>query len=469
MNDVKHTVTDGLLGLTETGEGKHIKIGASPVQTDKMVEVTANRSLDFIRENLGYSPLADAVMDSIENGAEKIICIPVAADTKGTISAISEKKADSSGTITASGSPNNAFQMIVQITGKGILNVAGFRYSINGGYSYSDELTVPLSGEYSIPDTGVTVNFNIGEGESFEVGDQFSFTTTAPQMTNQNVLDAVKLIADIKEEAEFVHIVGSCGPETWAALSVLQKELQDKRHKPLIFILEAPEKDADMSLSDYVDMLEEARKTVRNYNIQVVAARAVYVGMDGVTRNVNMASIVLGSYAKVAVNRSIGETATISYAEDKVLGLLPEGLTEDDIDRLDSAGYLTIRQYDGLSGYYVTNARVMGPEGTDYRYAEDVRVLNKIIRETRKKALLELQSDIDLENPQADVAVKAKLIQAPLDSMVTKKEISSAEVTIPAEQDFIQSETLQVVIRFVPRGKIRSIEINVGMRNPYAL
>lgn len=467
MNDVRHTVTDGLLGITESGEGRHIKIGASPAEAGKVIEVTASRSLNYIREKLGYSPLADAVMDSIENGAESILCIPVRATTPGTLSEVIEHKAEGSGTLTVTGSPYHAFQIQLRITGKGVLNTAVFQVSINGGYSWSEELSVPLNGAYEIPDTGMKVTFNLGEGEAFEEGDLFSFTTSAPAMTNEDVIHAVHSIAELKTEAEMVHIVGGCSADTWAAVSILQKELAEKRHKPFLFILEAQEKAEDGGTGAYVDALEAARKQIKNYNIQVVASRALYTGMDGVTRNINFAPVILGSYARVAVNRSIGETAVISYPEDKVLRLLPADLTEDDIDRLDAAGYLTIRRYDGLAGYYVTNARVMGPEGTDYRYAEDVRTLNKIIRETRKKALLELQGDIDLENPLADVTVRAKQIQTPLDTMVTAREISAAEVTIPADQDFLTMETLRLVIRFIPRGKIRAIEINLGMKNPY--
>ena len=133
-------------------------------------------------------------------------------------------------------------------------------------------------------------------------------------------------------------------------------------------------------------------------------------------------------------------------------------------------GYLTIRQYDGLEGYYINNARMMGPEGTDYRYAEDVRVLNKIIRETRKTALLQLQSDIDLEKPMTDLKAKVQFIQAPLDRMVTEKEISAVEITIPedAAETIVADGTLQLNIRYVQRGVIRNIEIDVGKRNPYA-
>lgn len=83
---------------------------------------------------------------------------------------------------------------------------------------------------------------------------------------------------------------------------------------------------------------------------------------------------------------------------------------------------------------------------------------------------MQLQSDIDLEKPMTDLKAKVQFIQAPLDRMVTEKEISSVEITIPenAVETIIADGTPQLNIRYVQRGVIRNIEIDVGKRNPYA-
>lgn len=469
MNDVIHTITDGLMGYGTSGTGVHIKIGASPVQSSEPVIIN-NASVESMTKKLGLSPLRDAVMDSAENGAAKIICIPVTPSVQGTVKTLEASVSDNSGSATISGKPNNRFDIIVTITGKGVLNTASFKYSINGGYTYSEEQTVPLSGEFELPDTGLTVTFAVSEGQSYEVDDTYRWQTAAPSLTNEDVIKGINRIKDIKQEAELVHIVGACGSDTWAMVSAMQTQLQNHFHKPLMFVLEAFEKRSDENMDDYIKALKEAGKLVKNYQVQVVASRVLYVGMDGLSRDTNAAGIVCGLYARTAVSKSIGETAAVSISDAKILKHLPELLDDDAIDEIDAMNYLTLRQYDGLSGYYVNNARMMGPDGTDYRYAEDVRVLNKIIRETRKKALLQLQSDIDLENPETDLKAKVLFIQTPLDKMVTDKEISSFEVTIPdnAAESIVMDGTLVLSIRYVQRGIIRSIEIDVGKKNPYA-
>lgn len=468
LRDISYSITDGQLGLANTtGTGIHVKIGVSSVVSDEPILINGTMSAGRIRQKLGLSPLADAVMDSVENGAPKIYCLTVQADAAGTISDVKKIPEDGSGTLTVEGAPANIFNIIVKMVGRGGLNMAVFRYSLNGGISWSENITVPTSGKYTAEEAGLT--FTFATEAEFAVGDMFTCSTTAPVMTNMDILDAVGRLKDISAAYEYVHIVGETAPELWAAVSVKQKELMEKYRKPVFFILEAYQKEAEETLPEYISSMETDRRKVSNYDVQVVAARGFYTGMDGVTRDINLASLVCGLYARATVQESIGRTAAYSITDEKLSGLLPAGLDEDDIDALDQAGYLTFRQYDGLAGYYVTNARVMCPEDSDFRYAEDIRVKNKIIRLTRQAALKQLQADVDMENVDADLEAKAKFITADVEKqMVDKKEISSLRVIIPSGQDILRTEKMYMQIRYVPVGKIREFVIDLGMENPYA-
>lgn len=101
-------------------------------------------------------------------------------------------------------------------------------------------------------------------------------------------------------------------------------------------------------------------------------------------------------------------------------------------------------------------------------YAEDVRVKNKIIRETRKEGLLLLNDDIDLEDVQGELETRAKFMFVPLQRMIDAKEISSAEITVPEGQaeTILEDETMRVKIRYVSRGYIREVEVDLGRAQP---
>lgn len=468
LRDISYTVTDGQLGLANTtGTGIHVKIGASPVISDEPVLIRGTMSAERIKERLGLCPLADAAMDSVENGAPRIYCVPVHAGREGTISEVRKVPESAAGTVAVEGTPTNAFNIIVKITGKGGLNTAAFRYSLNGGNSWSEDITVPTGGRYEAEEAGIA--FVFGSEEEFSVNNVFTCETAAPAMTNGDVMEAVQKLKDISAAYEYVHIVGPSTAELWAAISTAQEELLNRYRKPVFFVLEAYEKEKGESVAEYVSQLEKDRRGIANYDMQVVAARGMYTGMDGVARQISLANVVCGLYARASVQESIGRTAAYSIPDKKMSALLPEGLDEDDTEALDAAGYLTFRRYDGLAGYYVTNARMLCPEDSDFRYAEDIRVKNKIIRLTRQAALKRLQEDVDTENADADLAAKAKFITADVEKqMVDKKEVASLSVTVPSGQDILRTETMEMQIRYVPMGKIREIRIDLGMQNPYA-
>lgn len=91
LRDVKHTVTDGLLGFaTATGDGKSLKIGVSPIVSDTPIIITGDMDAAKIKARLGLSPLADAVMSSVQFGASRIYCLPVSATTAGKLGSVSK-------------------------------------------------------------------------------------------------------------------------------------------------------------------------------------------------------------------------------------------------------------------------------------------------------------------------------------------------------------------------------------------
>lgn len=89
----------------------------------------------------------------------------------------------SPGAVTMTGQPNNAYQVRVEILSSGNLGVATFRWSTDGGATWSTALTVPSAGTFPIPGTALVIVFSegpSGSGSSFLVGDVFSIDTRVP-------------------------------------------------------------------------------------------------------------------------------------------------------------------------------------------------------------------------------------------------------------------------------------------------
>ena len=133
---------------------------------------------------------------------------------------------------------------MVKITAQGGLNSAAFAVSIDGGSNFTDEITVPVTGEYEIAGTGLKLKFAEAadadqKPSSFLVNDTYTFTTTAPTMTNGDVLKAITKLQNFAEEYEFVHIVGESDLALWQAVGEAQEQLFKTFHKPMFFVMEA--------------------------------------------------------------------------------------------------------------------------------------------------------------------------------------------------------------------------------------
>ena len=118
----------------------------------------------------------------------------------------------------------------------------------------------------------------------------------------------------------------------------------------------------------------------------------------------------------------------------------------------------------------MNNAKVLCKDGSDYRYAEHVRVLNKIIREVYKKAISLLQIDIDAsDDMETDINNLLEILNMPIEDMADAGEISSGSISIADMENIniLQDERLNLEIKFVPRGYVREFVFNTSMENPY--
>ena len=169
---------------------------------------------------------------------------------------------------------------------------------------------------------------------------------------------------------------------------------------------------------------------------------------------------------KAKESQSIGEVKSFPISEAKMLKLLPEGI-EDYIAILDKAKYLTFRQYVGKEDYYVTSANMMAPDGSDYAYAEDVRVSNRLVKAVRAYALNELQSEVDPGDLDASISILQANLNTPVEDAVDDKIISSGRLEIDTENlNILVDESIDVRVTYVPMGHVREMNLTFAVENP---
>lgn len=464
--DVK--VEDGNLGRGSGGVDRaQVKIGVSSATSSVPMLITNTMSPDEIKEKLGYSPLADACIDATENGLKTIYVIPVAADVEGKTSEV-KHTGTGTGTVGVTGSPNNAYDIAVDIVTSGNTNDGTFRYSIDGGNNFSDELTIPLNGEYEITGTGLTLKFTDAEDteESFVENDAYAFNTTAPTMSNASVLKAVEKLIDFNKTIEICHIVGVSGKALWAALQSEAKDFLNLYKKPLIFLCEARSCGKDESLDEYMAAMELERKGISSLYVCVSLTYAIYQRKDLRVQTINMAGVISGLIGSAKESLSIGCVEEFPVSCAKLLKMVPEGI-EAYSEQFDAMGYTVFRQYSGRDDFYVANANVMAPAGSDFPYVESVRVLNRIVREIAKQASDKIQAEVDPEDLEGSVAKIEAHLNIAMEQCERDKIISSGEATIDTENlNILADETMDVNVVWVPMGTVRRFNLTFAVNNP---
>lgn len=113
----------------------------------------------------------------------------------------------SNGAMTVSGNPNDAYQINVQVNLAGGLGSAGVTVSLGNAQGlplYAGTYNIPSGGIIILPDTGLTLTFT----GTFDVGDTFTFSTTAPLSTLSDIVSAIMYFATRPEHASLIQIAG---------------------------------------------------------------------------------------------------------------------------------------------------------------------------------------------------------------------------------------------------------------------
>jgi len=414
-----------------------------------------------VKDLFGTGPLSNALGDSFQAGSRVIYAVRANGDIPGTIGEISSTKTGT-GDMTAAGSPLDAYQVQVKIADPGGLNAASFRYSLDGGDTWSGKLTVQAT--YAIPDTGIALNFTedgVNPENSFKAGDGYKFNTEAPEASVSSIQAAVQALLDSAYEFEFIHVVGEADAAMWTALASLASTAKSK-FRYIHFLTEA----AGPAATDTVDAWVAARvaeaQSFASTRVAVCAARAEVIDLlTGRQAERNLAGIYAGWVSACKIEKSPGEVAL--GAVPGIVRLLPEGLNDAHILALDEARYVTFRRYIRLPGFYVTNGRMMAPEVSDFRYVELRRVMDKACAQVRTAALKKEQG----EGTPAGIDALEGDLTVPLDIMTGAGEIMAGRVVIPRDQDVLATSTLRTKVRIVPKPIMRWIEVEIGFENPF--
>lgn len=467
LPDVKNTIKDGAMGVQGAdATGNFAAIGVASIPSKGILTFVDAEAVD---EAIGDGPLRDLVVSALSIAKTTVKVIALEGSVPGTISAVKNGEANQGkGKITVSGNPRNEYDVQVEIFASGGLNEASFRVTIDG--SMGKIITVP-DGEakYEVPNTGITLTF-APETDGFKVGDIFTFTTTAPEATNGEMLEAVEQILDAKLDIEWIAVAGISSAPLWAALAT-KADGAEAIYQYLFFVAQARYKTEAESVDEWVNALSgEERGVTASTRLQVCAGWIEEADSNGQVDTRGMLGVYCGMLAQRGVHQGPDatryggiKTATAIKPDEK-----PNILNDGHIETLKNAGYVTVRKVIGLTGIYVTSGQMMCEAGSDYNLVERRRVMDKACRQIRAAQLLYLNDTAKVGADGSPEGLDMFVAQSenPLRIMKTNGEISDGYVLIPKGQNILSTATLRTKIRIVPLGKLSYIENEIAYSNP---
>lgn len=460
---VKQTIRDGASGALALGSDLHVKIGISSEGDELTFKVYSDP--DTLADDFGGGPLVEAGAYHIQNTGLPVAVVRIAAAdvTDGALGAITASGAGPTITdsvVTAS-TPVDAYELILEIVAGGAIGAATYRYSVDGGDSYSRAYVT--SAAVVLDDTGIRLDLPEG---TYVAGDTYTATCTAPSASTQGIADAIDAAVSSPVPFRMLHVIGY-GADA-ASLATLATSVQS--------ILAGAE--ANDFTYTYA-MLEAPDAT----DADLVSGTAA-VGTNRVAVTGGFAEIVSPLsqrvYSRPAAWVVVAEIMRRSIAQDPgyfapfgpALGVTKLARDEFVTPLLDAARFNTLRTYKGRQGSYVTRGRIMATSGSDFENLCNRQVMDVACAVAYDALLNYVNKDLQVDGATgALVESEAQAIEAfvlgKLRAAITAPgHASDVQFVLSRTQDVLTTETLKAKTRVLPKAYSRFIENELSFRNP---
>ena len=180
----------------------------------------------------------------------------------------------------------------------------------------------------------------------------------------------------------------------------------------------------------------------------------------------------LGAVSKALVNENIAWVEQFKMSSEELdvpafaNGELFKDTPEATLIQLNERGYIFLRKHIGIAGSYFNDSHTCTAITSDYAYIENVRTIDKGIRNVRTVLLPKLNSPVKLK---ADGTLTLETItdwtnkaENALEQMKKDGEISDYKVEIDPNQNIGSTSKLVINITLVINGVARNVEVEIG-------
>lgn len=468
------TILDPGLALSEPAPSTPIYLGTSSIGAVNTI-ISVNSPAAAVAA-LGQGPLPEAVCHALAVSGGPILCMPLNAGVISTYGAITATRvAVSTGdisTVPPAGLPFDFYEFSLTITQSG--SVAGadfaFTYSLDDGRTQSAEVSVPVAGTFTVPNTNMTLTFTDGGGpEFFEAGDVHSFGTTAPYYVLGDLSAAMAALNANPTEWAFMALIGKPplggGAAVFTALATHMTTFENNFR----FVRACMDSGTDTTAATITAYAALSSNRVM----------AVYGDADIITSKPNPGWGAPKRSAVVAVaaraTGSLISTDLGRVASGPLSSILEISHDEFFDEVLDQHRIATLRTQLGRPGFYVTRGRLKSQPGSDFTDWQLGRIMDVACRETfiGQQAFLNIgvrtvagTGFIDERDAQRlETSVTGKLRQQltqPINAEGSPGQVSALRYAIDRTNNIVATSTIISEVAVQPLGYARFITTTLG-------
>lgn len=464
LPDTEETLSDGNLGFSAgNSDDVWAVVGAASAGTVGTVYQFSNPN-DVV-STIGHGQAAELVTHLLEaSGGSVLFTRPEVTASSPPV--ITQPDGGLDPVVGSTGAPVDAFEGTVEIVDAGTLGVATFKLSLDGEDNYSPVIATAAS--YTVPNAGFALTFAAG---NYVAGKKYTFTTKAPAFSILQLNAAIEVLKADPRDFDVLHVCGvpdgaddaaKCAA-TAALVAAVQTKLETlfEEHIFVHAILDGP------------DIANDATgDTTFIAAMASVVAPKVSLVADFCELRSYLTSRVYRRPAAWAMSSRV-KRAPISQDPGEVgnngVGRLASSITairRDEARRtaLNAQRLGTLRTFRRKPGFFATKCPTLAAPGSDFKYIQHARIINKACKVTREAMIDELNK-ARRTNPDGTILeFEARTLESMFNEklraeLVKPNHAQTVEARFVRDTDILSSEQLDVdvsVLPFAYPSKIRS-------------
>jgi hypothetical protein len=368
--------------VTGSGTGPDVTLSGDALELfDGKILVTAGGALGVGRfqYSLDGGQSYGSVRTIPANGAFVIPSSGLTA-TFTAVSALVRSGGMSGPVVTLTGTPTalTDYDIIIEITTGGTVGVAAFRWSDDGGTTYTTG--VATASTVVLTDTGLTANFPAGTYVDDEIyawttgynaGETYTFTASPDTFDSTDLDEAAETLFTLNDRWKAVVFAGRQVDSTAAAVIAEtagghMADLADEARDARALIDCGTEDDVDDIHEDF-ETVEDLRLACFYGSNRVAVANPIEGWRRPMIPNVVSAAAMVAAFTRGTNIGWVGDGSPPNGGRmPKVSGISFDEYIEG--EQLHDRQVNATRTYVGRSGFYFVNGLLKSPAGSDFRY-----------------------------------------------------------------------------------------------------